>query len=222
MMKLILLGGLVCCVAIAAFVVIRSGAGRAVSLDVDFKLTDIDYHPLAGVPLRLVVGAKDWQSADAGVRIVTAADGTATFSTPAVIDRRWNFSNVGFTPFSIPFRADHVAIAAELPFVLPKKGASDIVHRWLYAADIDRMPDGDCSTEDLDDVYEAGPDGRFSKLVGSNAAGPNFNVIVDGWLLSSAGYQLWDFMLEPDKADGTGRHWHLKLAIKQRPKPVLP
>jgi len=41
---------------------------------------------------------------------------------------------------------------AELPFVLPKKGGDDIVHRWLYTADIDRMPDGDCSTDDLDDV----------------------------------------------------------------------
>jgi hypothetical protein len=220
-MKLILLGGLVC-LAVAAFVVMRSGAARTVSLDVEFKLTDIDYHPLPGVPLRLVLGAKDWQSADVGVRIVTAADGTATLTTPALIDRRWNFSNIGFTPFSIPFRADHIAVAAELPFVLPKKGADDIVHRWLYTADIDRMPDGDCSTDDLDDVYELGTDGRFSKLVGSNAAGPNFDKLVDGWVLSSAGYQMWNFELEPDKADATGQRWHLKLAIKRMRKPVLP
>ena len=60
---------------------------------------------------------------------------------------------------------------AELPFVLPKKGGVDIVHHWLYTADIDRMPDGDCSTDDLDDVYEAGVDGRFSKLIGTNARG---------------------------------------------------
>jgi hypothetical protein len=93
---------------------------------------------------------------------------------------------------------------AELPFVLPKKGGDDIVHRWLYTADIDRMPDGDCSTDDLDDVYEAGIDGRFSKLIGTNAAGPNFNTVVDGWQLSGAGYQLWEFMLEPDKADTVG------------------
>jgi len=220
-MKLILLGGLVCLAALA-FVFMRSGAGRTVSLDVDFKLTDIDYHPLAGVPLRLVFGTKDWQAADAGVRIITGADGTARFTTQALVDRRWNFSNIGFTPFSIPFRADHIAVAAELPFVLPKKDADDIVHRWLYTADIDRMPDGDCSTDDLDRVYETGADRRFSKLVGSNAAGPNFETVVDGWLLSSAGYQLWQFMLEPDKADATGQHWRLKLAIKRRPKPVLP
>lgn len=220
MLKLILLAGLVC-LAVAAFVVVRSGAGRPVTLDVEFKLTDIDYHPLAGVPLRLVFGGKDWQSADAGTRIVTAADGTATFTTQAVIDRRFSFSNIGFTPFSMPFRADHIAIAAELPFVLPKKDAPDIVHRWLYTADIDRMPDGDCSSDDLDDVYELGPDARFSRLIGSNAAGPNFNARIDGWFLSGAGYQLWQFMLEPDKADAGGQRWHLKLAIKRMPKPVL-
>jgi hypothetical protein len=217
MMKLILIGGLVL-VAVVAFFIVRSGASRTVSLDVEFKLTDLDYHPLAGVPLRLVVGAKDRQAPEAGTRVVTAADGTVKFTTQALINRRWNFSNVGFTPFSIPFRADHIAVAAELP----KKGGDDIVHQWLYTADIDRMPDGDCSTDDLDDVYDTGSDGRFSKLVGTNAAGPNFNAMVDGWLLSGAGYQLWDFMLEPDKADATAQHWHLKLAIKRRPKPVLP
>ncbi|MGA8816945.1 MAG: hypothetical protein WB624_06610 [Xanthobacteraceae bacterium] len=220
-MKLMLIGGLVC-LAVVAFFIVRSGAERTVSLDVEFKLTDLDYHPLAGVPLRLVVGAKDRQSPDAGVRFVTAADGSAKFTTQALINRRWNFSNIGFTPFSIPFRADHIAVAAELPFVLPKKGGDDIVHRWLYTADIDRMPDGDCSTDDLDDVYEAGVDGRFSKLIGTGAAGPNFNTVVDGWVLSGAGYQLWEFMLEPDKADTAGQHWHLKLAIKRRSRPVLP
>ena len=220
-MKLLLIGGVVCLAAVAVMFV-RNGPGRTVSLDVEFKLTDLDYHPLAGVPLRLVLGAGDLQAPDAGVRIVTAEDGTAKFTTRGVVDRRWGFSNIGFTPFSMPYRADHIAIAAELPFVLPRKGGDDIVHRWLYTADIDRMPDGDCNTDDLDDVYEVGSDGRFSKLVGTNASGPNFNAVVDGWLLSGAGYQLSDFMLEPDKADTTGQRWHLKLAIKQRPKPVLP
>ena len=221
MMKLILIGALVF-VAAAVFVVMRHGTARPVRLDVDFKLTDIDYKPLDGVPLRLVLGVKDWQAADAGVRVVTAADGTAKFSTQALIDRRWSFSNVGFTPLSIPFRADHILVAAELAYALPKKDGPDAIHHWLYTADIDRMPDGDCNSDDLDRVYSAAADGRFSTLVGSNAAGPNFETVVDGWLLSSAGYQLWDFMLEPDKTDTTGQHWHLKLGIKQRPKPLLP
>ncbi len=62
----------------------------------------------------------------------------------------------------------------------------------------------------------------FSKLVGTNAAGPNFHALVDGWVLSGGGYQMWNFQLEPDKADATGRRWRLKLAIKRMPKPTLP
>jgi hypothetical protein len=120
------------------------------------------------------------------------------------------------------FRADHIAVAAELPFVMPRKGGDDIIHRWLYTAEIDRMPDGDCSTDDLDSVYESGTDGRFNKLVGTNASGPNFQTLVDGWILSNAGYQMWDFELEPDKADGAGQSWHLKLPVKRMPKPALP
>jgi hypothetical protein len=153
---------------------------------------------------------------------VTAADGTATFTIDAPVDRRWQFRNVGFTPFSWPVRTDHVSVAAELEFVLPKRDGPDAVHRWLYTAEIDRDANGDCSTDDLDKVYEAGPDGRFTRLVGSNGAGPNFNVIIDGWELSSAGYKLTDFMLEPEDGAAGEKRWHLKLAIMRRPKAVLP
>jgi len=166
----------------------RVAAAGTVPLDVEFKLTDIDYKPLPGVPLRLVLGAADWQAPDAGVRIVTGEDGTARFTTQAVVDRRWDFSNIGFTPLRMPFRPDHIAVAAELPFAMPKKDADDIIHRWLYTADINRDPGGDCSTDDLDKVYEAGADGHFSKLIGGNASGPNFHTLVDGWMLCSAGY----------------------------------
>jgi hypothetical protein len=216
-----MLRGVMACLAVA-LVLLRGSEGRAATLDVEFKLTDVDYAPLAGVPLRLVFGVKDWQAPDAGSRIVTAQDGTARFTTEAVVDRRWSFANIGFTPLSMPFRADHILIAAELPFVLPKRDGDDIVHHWLYTAEVYRTPGGDCSTEDLDKVYEAAPDGRFTKLVGTNAAGPNFDTTIDGWVLSSAGYKMWDFMLSPDETDTTGQHWHLKLAIMRLPKPRLP
>jgi hypothetical protein len=210
------------CLAIAPLMPIGALAAGTVPLDVELKLTDEEYQPLADVPVRLVFGIREWQAADAGVRIVTGKDGTANFTTKAVVDRRWNFSNIGFTPFSVPFRADHISIAAELAFVMPKRDAEDAVHHWLYTADIDRLPDGDCSTSDLDRVYEAGPDGRFTKLVGSNASGPNFDGLVDGWKLTGAGYKLWQFMLEP-KEDGAGnKSWRLKLGLMRNRKPILP
>jgi hypothetical protein len=212
-----------CLAALAALPLLlgRGAAAGTVPLDVEFKLTDIDYQPLPGVALRLVLGVADWQAPDAGQRIVTAADGTAKLTVQASVDRVWDFSNIGFTPFSIPFRADHISIAAELEFAVPKKDGPDTVHHWLYTADIKCDPGGDCSTDDLDKVYEAGADGRFTKLVGSNASGPNFNTLVDGWMFSSAGYKLWDFMLSPEET-AAGKRWHLKLGIMRLPKPRLP
>jgi hypothetical protein len=124
--------GCLACLAATPFVLARGAEGGTVPLDVEFKLTDREYRPLAGVPLRLVLGIEDWQAADAGVRIVTGEDGAARFTTQAVIDRRWQCTNVGFTPFSIPKRVDHISIAAELQFVVPRKEGEDTIHHWLY------------------------------------------------------------------------------------------
>jgi hypothetical protein len=221
-MKLLLLGSVACLAGAALFVLLRGSSGATVPLDVELKVTDEDYHPLAGVPVRLVFGTQDWQAPDAGIRIVTDQDGMARFSTPAVIARRWSFTNIGFTPFSMPFRADHLAIAAELAFVIPKRDGGETAYHWLYTARVDRLPDGDCSTDDLDKVYEAGPDGRFTRLVGRNAAGPNFDGMVDGWRLASAGYRMWDSMLDRVEGAADSKRWHLKLGLMRRPKPILP
>jgi hypothetical protein len=222
-MKLLLLGALACLAGAGLLLLWRGGAEKSVPLDVAFKLTDEAYQPLAGVPVRLVFGTPDWQAADAGIRIVTDQDGTARFTVQAVVDRRWSSSNIGFTPFSMPFRADHIAVAAELTFVMPKRDGGETVHRFLYKADINRMPDGDCNTEDLDEVYEAGPDGRFTTLIGRNAAGPNFSGLIDGWKLGGAGYRLSDFMLSrgAEATHGQDTAWHLKLAIVRKPKPTF-
>ena len=105
--------------------------------------------------------------------------------------------------------------------MVPQKTGDDLVHRWLYTADIDRLPDGDYNTDDLDNVYDRGTGGAFTKLVGRNAAGPNFDGLVDGWRLDAAGYKLSDFMLKAPEAAAPDGPWHLKLALKRMPKPVL-
>jgi hypothetical protein len=221
-MKRLLLGALAGLAAVAFWLLLIGAApGEPVPLDVELKFTDENYRPLPGERIRLVFGLKDWQAPDAGVRIVTAQDGTAQFAMQALVDRRWIFVNIGFTPLSMALRADHVAIALELPFVMPQRQGDDMVHRWLYTADIDRLSGGDCRTDDLDKVYEAGPDGKFTKLVGTNAAGPNFDGLVDGWRLSSAGYKLWDFSLEPAEGQALNKSWHLKLGLMRKPKPVI-
>ncbi|MBV8836364.1 MAG: hypothetical protein JO000_07490 [Alphaproteobacteria bacterium] len=221
-MRRVLLAGLVAaltCLIMLSF--IFPGSSPPVPLAVTFALTDEENRPLAGVPVRLVFGGKDWQSADAGVRVVTAEDGSARFTTPAVIRRRWSWVNVGFTPFSMPLRADHIAIALELPYVIPRREGGEATHQFLYTARIDRLPDGDCSTDDLDDLYAAAADGAFTTFIGANAAGPNFNGMIDGWNVASAGYKLSDFMLTAPRSEETGGSWRLKLGIMRRPKPVM-
>jgi hypothetical protein len=220
MPKVILRSCLACLLAML-FVLPHAARCGAVSLDVEFKLTDREYRPLAGVPLRLVLGVKDWQAAQAGVRLVTAEDGGARFTTDAIIDRRWRWFNIGFTPFSMPARVDHLSLAVELEFALPIKDGPDTIRHWLYTAEIYRHRDGDCSTDDLDSIYEAGPDGGFTQLLGSGAAGPNFKMKIDGFILTGGGYKLWDFMLSPDETDPTRNHWHLKLGLVRLPKVQL-
>lgn len=222
-MRRMLFGGLAVATALAAVLLVllmRGWSARTVALDVEFTLTDQNNQPLPGVPVRLVFGGKDWQAPDAGVRIVTAANGTARFTAAAVVDRRFTFVNIGFTGLSMPVRADHLPVALELAFVVPQKSGADVTHRWLYTADIDRLPDGDCTSDDLDNVYESGAGSAFTKLVGRNAAGPNFDGLVDGFRLDAAGYKLSDFMLTAPAA-GLDQPWHLKLGLKRMPKPIL-
>jgi hypothetical protein len=60
-----------------------------VTLEVHFKLTDLEYHPLPGAAVRLVFGVQpEWQDPDAGRRFVTDANGEHRFRTAAVIDQR--------------------------------------------------------------------------------------------------------------------------------------
>ena len=222
-MRRVLFGGLAAAAALAAvlLVALRFWPARTVALDVAFTLTDQNNRPLPGVPVRLVFGGKGWQAPDAGVRIVTATDGSARFTTPAAVARRWTFVNIGFTGLSMPVRADHLPLALELAFTVPQKSGADIVHRWLYTADIDRLPDGDCTSDDLDTVYDRDAEDAFTKLVGRNAAGPNFDGLIDGWRLDAAGYKLSDFMLQAPDAGIPAEPWHLKLGLKRMPKPVL-
>jgi hypothetical protein len=220
-MRKSILRGWLACLAAVPFVVPRVALCETVALDVEFKLTDREYHPLSRVPLRLVLGVEDWQAAEAGMRIVTGEDGAARFTTQAVVDRRWRWTNIGFTPFSMPVRVDHRSIAAELEFAVPKKEGDDTIRHWLYTAEIYRHSDGDCSTDDLDRIYEAAPNGRFTQLIGSAATSPNFQMKIDGWILTGAGYKLWDFMLSRDENDPAARHWRLKLGLMRLPKAQL-
>jgi hypothetical protein len=202
-----------------SFMVLAITLGRAqpVSLNVEFKLTDLEYKPLPGQPVRLVFGAgKDWQGPNAGNRFVTDANGQAIFATQVVLERRWTSVPVGFTGLSKPTRADHLQIAAELERLLPGINAGkDLTLHQLYKMDIDVLPGGDCATSDFTDVYLPDSQGRFTKAVPREGmAVPNSG----GLILSGMGYQTWDHQLLP--VDDAKTQWKLKLAFKRSPPPV--
>ena len=211
-------------VVTALFILSACGQGsKPVPIDVAFKLIDDDNKPVVGVPLRIFAGvpnwnANAWRGPGFGVRIVTDSDGAAHFATEGTINRTWMWKNVGFTPLSVPVRVDHAGVGFEIARVLPTK-QGDATHHWLYTADIYRESSGDSSTYDLDRVYEAGPDGRFTRLLARSVSSPKTVMMVDGLALYGTGYQLADFSLAP--ADGDAKGWHLTLVLKQGPKPVL-
>jgi hypothetical protein len=209
-----ILGKLVGSFMILAITLVRA---QPVALDVQFKLTDTDYKPLAGQPVRLVFAAgKDWQSPNSGNRFVTDANGEAVFTTKVEVDRRWTSVPIGITGLSKPVRADYLQIAAELEQVLPGVDAGkDLTLHRLYKMDVDVLPGGDCATSGFTEVYLPDAQGRFTSLVPrSGMAIPNSG----GLVLTGDAYQTWDHQLAP--VDEAKTHWKLKLAFKRFPPPV--
>ena len=192
------------------------GKAQTVPLEVDFQLTDLEYKPLAGQPVRLIFGeGQDWQAPNVGYRVITAEDGKAHFTANVALERRWRWVNVGFTPFSVPRRTDHLQIAAELEQVIPSApGGKDIALHVLYRMDVDRFSEGSCSTHGFVGMYTPDGAGRFTNPVPpTGLTVPNSG----GMVLRGEGYTPWDYMLEP--ADRAGE-WKIKLAFKRYPAPV--
>ncbi len=201
-----------------SFMILAISLARAqsVTLDVNFKLTDLESKPLPGQVVRLVFGAgPDWQSPDAGKRLVTDANGQAVFTTPAPLDRRWTSVPIGFTGLAMPTRAHHLQVAAELEQVLPGMDAGkDLTLHQLYRMDIDVLPDGDCATSDFTDVYLADAKGQFRKPVPRTGLTiPNSG----GLVLDGIAYRTWDHQLAA--IDDAKTHWKLKLGFKRSPPP---
>ena len=66
-------------VALATLGVSVDHAAEPVTIDVRFKLVELDSKPLSGHSVRLVVGSEPgWQTPEAGVRFVTDANGEIT------------------------------------------------------------------------------------------------------------------------------------------------
>jgi hypothetical protein len=188
------------------------------TLDVVFKLTDFDYHPLPGVEVRVVLGTpEDWQGADAGVRFVTDARGQHQFSTSAAMERHLKKRPTNFVSSltRLPEVADHLQIAAEVEYA---------GFRWLHVFQIERFAaDGD-GLQDGYTFYSRDEQGGFTRR--AVAHGTDWAVGDLGVLrLNRPAFDLWDFRLTPADRDSAnhkdgGRHWHLEIGLKRAPEPA--
>src|SRR5262245_43011848 len=103
---------LFCCLLFLSTMVSTAFA-QPVTLDVEFKLTDLEYKPIPNVPIRLVFTSdKDWQSATAGQRFNTDARGEAKLAANVVLDKRMKKMPTNFwsSLVSTPQQTDHVIV----------------------------------------------------------------------------------------------------------------
>lgn len=186
-------------------------AAQAVQLEVQFKLTDLDYRPLAGEPVRVVLGGGDWQAPEAGHAFQTDSQGEGHFTVSAALDRRWRQPHGATVSLpSLPEHTLHLMAAAELSYA---------GHRWLYAVDLCRFKNGDVMQDGFE-VYTRDGKGRFAVKT-PNKAGDWRMADLNGLALSSPGNQPWQAFLEPVDETANPPKWRLKLAFKRAPAPVM-
>ena len=176
-------------------------------IDVHFKLTDAEYAPLAGVPVRVALGS-GWRDPDAGKRFVTDSSGESVFAAATDVDRRWRRLPTNFVDslFSVPKRTEHLAVATQLEFM---------DRPCLYVLDIHRFPHGGDVLLDRFSCYTADPGGRFTRQVRQDRNGDWHMRELGGLLLTSVGHKPSNYLLEP--APGG---WSLQLAFMRFPPPI--
>jgi len=204
--------------ATMATVAMPSPAFRAmqptpVSLDVQFKLTTLDYQPIAAAPVRVTFGAEStWQAPGTGTSFVTDAAGTFRFTSPVTIDTQQKKIPTNFADSLLarPQPADHLLIATELTYVdFP----------WLYVFELWRFKNGGDVLNEGVSVYTRDDAGRFTRKARHQNSGW-LMADLKGLVLTTPGHEAWDYLLEPASDAATPPKWTLRLAFKRWPPPV--
>ena len=183
-----------------------------VPLDVQFKLTDLDYKPIPGVPVRMAFGPDPaWQAPEAGTRFTTDAAGEFRFTASAAPDEQAKKMPTNFRDSltARPQPTDHLRIATELPYM---------TFRWVYVVDLWRFRNGGDILNDGVTVYTPDEGGRFTRKA-KRIDGGWLMADLKGLVLTTLGHEPWDFQLEPS-ADPKSPGWSLRLAFKRSPPPV--
>jgi hypothetical protein len=186
---------------------------RDVSLRVRFTLTDLDYRPIAGAPVRVVFGSdREWQHQGSGHRFITDTKGEHRFDARVSLDRQLRKLPTNFVAslLSKPQPTDHLLIGTELEYA---------TFQWLYTVDVYRFAAGDDVLLDGESIYTRDADGNFTRKAPHDDNGWRM-ADLKGQALTSPGHQAWNFMLQPDPSDAAGTHWTLAMAFKRSPAPV--
>jgi hypothetical protein len=192
---------------------------QTLPVKVDFTLLDVKdsynppYPPLAGETVRLVLGeSPNWQNPDAGHKFVTDEKGEAHFTMDARIAPSWIWRNVGFSPISLPVRAEHVKIGVELAHRFDDK-----TFRWMLTMDLDCEKRGPCSTVGFMGIYPPDARGRFTKALVRQGSTESWAVPeLNGKIIWGMRYELAGFLMALDENDPNKRT--LQLAIKRLPR----
>ncbi len=203
---------LMCGASLVMFAWVVQADAQPVALEVRFKLTDRDYKPLAGVPVRIVFGSDPgWQNPSAGQRFATDAKGEATLRANVVLDKQLRKMPTNFVSsvLSRPQETDHLRVAAEMEY---------LDQHWLYTVDVVRFASGDVMQDDFS-LYTTDPQGRFTQKAEQGTNGWKIAGL-GGLILTKPGYEPWDFNLDIDPSDPSRKRWILRLAFMKYPAPV--
>ena len=184
-----------------------------VSLAVRFKLTDLDYKPIAKAPVRIVFGSDAaWQNAGAGHQFVTGENGEHTFTASVVLDRQMKKvpTNYRDSLSSQPVPMDHLLVATELEYA---------TYRWVYALDVFSIAPGGDTLLEGQKLWTRDASGSFTRQAKQDRAGWHMPEL-GGLVLTTPGHEPWNFALRPDETDPSRGRWTLDLAFKQHPAPI--
>ncbi len=186
-------------------------AAQSMTIDVHFKLTDLDYKPIPGATVRVVFADEPWREPPtAGQTFVTDSGGEHRFTANAVIDTRRRKLPTNFVDslFSLPKVTNHLVLGTELSY---------LTYRWLYIVELFRFPNGGDVMFEGVSVYNRDSQGRFSRRA-TNQGHDWHMPDLTGLVLTSPGHEVFDYLL--DEKPGVPDAWTLRLAFKKYPEPV--
>ena len=184
-----------------------------VALDVHVSVFEHDRTPAAGVPVRVVIGAAlSWQSADAGVRLVSGDDGSCHWQTSVLLDdHRHKLPTNFFTNLMASReRTRHVQVAIELEYA---------GRPWLTAIDIDRFENGTSAQLEPMRVYGRAANGRFTDDIPLREGARNAR-LPKGVVTPVPGFDLSSVAMDPDLNVPGQTHWLLRLALTRWQEPA--